>query len=200
MKPMPLQPNMTSFKKSVVLLIVLVLAGCVKTLTLKNGYQKAPVSAKVFKNRVYFDPVILKQMDTASIYEQFETDYYEGEEKQPNVLARLNYKDPNTIYGVYRFYSSGQFNLFFLDRNIPDLTTEMFDPNYAGWRGVLYRKKRVKGDLFTQVGPQSWQLGVQTYNFDFNGDTLIVELPNKTKEYYIKRMMDPHLLKHSAGW
>lgn len=174
---------------------------CVDTYTLKNGYQKAPTKSKVFKNKIYFNKTILAQIDTSVIYEQLDTDYYEGLEKQPDILARLNYNDPNTFYGVYRFHSNGQFSLFSLDRNAPELTKEMFDPSYTGWRGVLYNKKnKILGDIFTQVGQMSWQLGKQTYNFSFNGDTLIVELKNKFKEVYVKRRIDPNLLGHYPDW
>lgn len=179
----------------------LILGGCTQTTVLKNGYSKSPTNSKVFKNKVYFDKSILTQIDTTVIYEEYNTRYYEGFEKQPNVLARHNYKNPNTTYGVYRFYGNGCFNLFHLDRNTPKLTKEMFDPTYSGWRGVLYNKKgKILGDKFTQVGQMSWQLGKQTEIFTFNGDTLIVELKNVHKYIYVKRHIDTKLLKHNAKW
>jgi hypothetical protein len=175
--------------------------GCARTMVLKNGYSKAPVNPKVFKNRVYFDKSILAQIDTTVIYEEYDDNYYEGFEKQPNVLARFNYKDPRTIYSVYKFYGNGCYSHFSLDRNKPVLTTEMFDPNYTGWRGVLYKKKnKILGDVFTQTGQIGWQLGKQTEEFRFNGDTLTVELKNVHKYVYIKRHIDPTLLEHNADW
>lgn len=188
-------------KKLTIILILLILAGCARTTVLKNGYSKAPTNSKVFKNKLYFDKSILALIDTTVIYEEYNTNYYVGFEKQPNILARLNYKNPNTTYGVYRFYGNGCYNLFHLDRNKTELTKEMFDPTYTGWRGVLYRKKtQVLGDIFTQVGQMGWQLGKQTDIFTFNGDTLVVELKNVHKYIYIKRHIDNKLLDHNADW
>lgn len=188
-------------KKLTIISILLVFVGCAPTTVLKNGYSKAPTHPKVFKNKVYFDESILEQIDTTVIYEEYNTNYFEGFEKQPNVLARNNFKNPNSMYGVYRFYGNGCFNLFHLDRNKSELTKEMFDPTYTGWRGVLYKKKnKVVGDIFTQVGQMSWQLGKQTNLFTFKGDTLIVELKNVAKYIYVKRRIDTKLLEHNANW
>ncbi|OQP38900.1 hypothetical protein A4H97_19550 [Niastella yeongjuensis] len=174
---------------------------CARTTILKDGYSKAPVNPKVFKNRVYFDKSILTQVDTTVIYELYNDNFYVGFEKQPDVLARFNYKDVNTIYGVYRFYGNGCFSLFHLDRKKPELTSQFFDPAYTGWRGVLYKKKnKILGDEFTQVGPNSWQLGKQIQEFIFNGDTLIVDFKNVHKYTYIKRHIEPKLLEHKADW
>jgi hypothetical protein len=187
--------------KRQLILTLLIFAGCTQTTILKNGFSKAPVNPKVFKNKVYFDNSIMTQIDTTVIYEEYNTNYYEGLEKQPNVLARHNYKNPNTTYGVYRFYGNGCYNLFHLDRNKPELTKEMFDPTYTGWRGVLYKKKnQLLGDIFTQVGQMRWQLGKQTDIFTFKGDTLFVEVKNAHKTIYIKRYIDSKLLDHNADW
>lgn len=188
-------------KKQILLWTLLILAGCVQTTILKNGYSKASTNPTIFKNKIYFDKSILALIDTTVIYEAYNTNYYEGLEKQPNILERNNYKNPNTFYGVYRFYGNGCFNLFHLNRNKPELTNEMFDPNYTGWRGVLYSSNnQIWGDIFTQTGGMSWQLGKQTDLFTFNGDTLIVELKNVHKYYYIKRHIDTKLLDHNANW
>jgi hypothetical protein len=182
-------------------LTLLILTGCAQTIVLKNGYSKAPKKNKVFKNRAYFDKSILVQIDTTVIYEEYNTNYYVGFEKQPNVLARHNYKNPNSIYGVYRFYGNGCYNLFHLNRNNPELTKEMFDPINSGWRGILYKKKNhFFGDIYTQIGQMEWQLGKQTNLFTFKGDTLVVELNNVHKYIYIKRHIDLKLLEHNADW
>lgn len=188
-------------KKLTLISILIVLVGCAQTSLLKNGRSKAPTNPKVFKNRAYFDEEILSRIDTTVIYEKYDNNYYEGTIKQKNVLARLNFNNRNTIYGVYRFYRNGCYSLFHLDRAQPKLTKEMFDPSHTGWRGVLYKKKnKIQGDQFTQVGQLSWQLGKQTNAFTFKGDTLIVELKRKHKNVYIKRRIDPNLLKHQANW
>ena len=46
----------------------------------------------------------------------------------------------------------------------------------------------------------SWQLGKQTNQFTFNGDTLIVELKNVNKYIYVKRRINPKLLEHNTNW
>ncbi|WP_124637109.1 hypothetical protein [Taibaiella sp. KBW10] len=188
-------------KKQTILPILLLLVSCAQTTTLRNGYSKAPTKSKVFKNSVYFEQAILDQIDTTVIYEEYNDNYYEGLVKQENVLARHNYANRHTTYGVYRFYGNGCFNLFHLDRDKPELTAEMFDPAYTGWRGVLYKKKnKILGDMFTQTGQMGWQLGKQTEAFIFRGDTLIVELKNVHKFFYIKRHIDKKLLEHHAEW
>ena len=188
-------------KKLTIISTLIILASCTQTIVLKNGYSKAPTNPKVFKNRIYFEKSILTQIDTTAIYEEYDDTYYEGMVKQEKVLARHNYNNPNTTYGVYRFYGNGCYNLFHLDRNKPELTIEMFDPTYTGWRGVLYKKKsEILGDKFTQIGQMSWELGKQTQEFTFNGDTLIVELKSVHKYIYIKRHIDKRLLDHNADW
>jgi len=192
--------QLTTLKKLTIISTILIFASCAQTTVLKNGYSKAPTNPKVFKNRIYFEKSILTQIDTTAIYEEYNDHYYEGLVKQENVLARHNYKNPNTIYGVYRFYGNGCYSLFHLDRDKQE-TKELFDPNYTGWRGVIYSKKnKILGDIFTQIGQMGWQLGKQTDEFTFNGDTLVVELKNVHKYIYIKRHIDQKLLTHNANW
>ena len=141
------------------------------------------------------------QIDTTLIYEEFNNNYYEGFQKQENVLARYNYNNPNTIYDVYRFYGNGCYCIFLLDRNKPVLTKEMFDPNYTGWRGVLYKEKnKIMGDLFTQIGQMSWELGKEKSKFSIKGDTLIVKVKSQPPRIYLKRQIDKKLLEPRADW
>lgn len=140
-------------------------------------------------------------IDTMAIYEAYNTNYYEGLVKQPDTLERLNNSNPNSIYGVFRFYGNGCYSLFHLDRKNPKLTKEQFDPKHCGWRGVLYSKNNhLYGDHFTQVGQMTWQLGKQTSTFTFHGDTLIVFTNKQHKQLYIKRSIDKGLLDHKAEW
>lgn len=121
--------------------------------------------------------------------------------KQENVLVRHNYKNRNAYYDVYKFYGNGCYNIFTLSRNESELTKQMFDPTYTGWRGVLYKKKdKILGDLITQVGGMSWDIGKQTQEFSIKGDTLFAEVKNRYKYVYIKRQIDLELLKHNADW
>jgi hypothetical protein len=139
-------------KKLTIITTFLILAGCAQTTVLKNGYSKAPTNLNVFKNRIYFDKSILTQIDTTAVYEEYQDKFYIGSVKQENVLARHNYKNYDNWYGVYRFYGNGCYNYFSLDRDKPELTKEMFDQTYTGWRGVIYKKNgKIMGDMFTQI-------------------------------------------------
>lgn len=191
----------TKMNRLMLLSVLLTFAACAKTILLKNGYTQAPANPNFFKNRILFEQSMLAGIDTTVIYEELEDNYYQGLEKQPTMLARHNYKNPNTIYGVYRFYGNGCYNYFSLDRNKPELTSELFDLTNNGWRGVLYTKhNQLKGDLFTQTGQMAWQLGKQKELFTFKDDTLIVELKNVHTSRYIKRHIDPKFLEHRADW
>ena len=191
---------MKNFKKFI-LIFFLFLTGCLKTTTLKNGYQKASVNPKVFKNRIYFEKSIFSQIDTTVIYEQYDDNYYEGFVKQENTLARFNYKNLNTIYAVYRFYGNGNYSLFHLDRNNATLTGEMFNPDFTGWRGVLYvREHKILGDLVTQVGQMSWEIGIEKQEFTVKGDTLFIERKHTQRLVYVKRQVNPELLQQHADW
>lgn len=175
------------------------MTSCIQTTILKNGYQKVPTNPKVYKNRIYFDNSILNQVDTTVIYEQYNTSFYIGN-KPVNVLSRLNYQDPNTFYAVYRFYGNGCFNLFYLDREKRVLTKEMFDPNYTGWRGVLYKHgDKIKGDLITQVSGMG-AIGVVTETFQFKGDTVFVHAKDRWDYIFVKRKIPNELLDFQAEW
>lgn len=189
-------------KNIFILLVLLSTTSCViKTYNLKNGYSKAAIDQKVYQNKKYFEKSILKKIDTLAIYEEYNTTYYSGD-KPVNVLARENYENPHTSYGVYKFYGNGNFNLFILDRDKPLLKSEMFDPEYTGWRGVLYSENNmIKGDLITQVTGMG-AIGTIKQTFEFYGDTLIVNKKGDRfrNEIYIKRKIPIELLKNNAKW
>lgn len=179
----------------------IVFISCSSKVLLNDGYTKVPSNPKVFNNRIYFNKSVLAIIDTNAIYEEFQTNQYNGFEKQQNILARHNYQNSNTVYGVYKFYSNGNINLFYIDRTKPELTAQTFDPALTGWRGVLYTKKnKILGDIFTQTGQMNWQAGIQTYEFSVVGDTLFVELKNLHKYSYVKRKIDPTILNHNTNW
>lgn len=171
-------------KQTFTVLLIIFLAGCMQTTILKNGYQKAPVNPKVFKNKVYFDQSILTQIDTNVIYEEY----------------AIKYTGSEIFYGAYRFYGNGCYSLFHLNRNKPELTKEMFDPTYTGWRGVLYRKNgKITGDLITQIGQMPWEIGKQKQEISVNGDTLFVQ-DKYHRWVYIKRQINTELLHQIAEW
>jgi len=176
--------------------------GCgLKTYKLKNGYSRAATNKKVYSNKIKFNESIIKYIDTTVIYEKFNTVSYFGlEPTNVNIVARKNYRDHQTHYGVYRFYKNGLFNYFTLNRNDSILQKEMFDPLYTGWRGVLYKEKGVlKGDLITQISGMG-AIGKITEIFKFKGDTLFVSRKNISNYIYIKRKIPAELLNHKAEW
>lgn len=145
-------------RTNILLVCLLLLASCASkhVFILGNGHTRASTDTSVYKNRKFFDPALMFRIDTNVIYEELATNYYIGMEKQPEILARNNYSDVNKFYDVYRFYGNGCFSMFHLNRDDSTLNARMFDPDYTGWRGVLYtRNEKIQGDLFTQVGELS---------------------------------------------
>lgn len=190
-------------KKNLIILFVLATTiSCgIKTFKLKNGYSRAAINEKVYSNKKYFEKSVLKDINTEIIYEEYNTTFYKGN-KPVSVLARKNNENPHTSYGVYKFYKNGNFNLFVLDRNNPELKSNMFDPEFTGWRGVLYSKNNeIKGDLITQVSGMG-DIGIIKQTFEFRGDTLLIKEKGKSfrKRIYIKRKIPIDLLKNNAEW
>ena len=177
---------MKPLKIITIILPLFLVTACRQTSILKNGYQKVPTNPKVYRNRIYFDKSILSQIDTAVLYEEYNTSFY-VDDKRVKELSRLNDQNPGTTYAAYRFYGNGCFNLFHLDREKQILTKEMFDPNFTGWRGVLYRQDgKIKGDLLTQVSGMG-AIGVVTETFQFKGDTVFVHAKNRWGLYFYKK-------------
>ena len=184
------------------MLILISTISCgIKTYKLKNGYSKVAIDQKVYRNKRFFDKIILEKIDTLAIYEEYNTAYYSGD-RPVNKLSRENYENVQTYYGAYKFYGNGNFNLFILDRKEPFLQSKMFDPEYTGWRGILYYENSViKGDLVTQVSGMG-QIGIIEQTFQIYGDTLIVNKKGNKfgNEIYIKRKIPVELLKSTAKW
>ena len=174
------------------------LTACITTTVLKNSFQKAPTNPKVFKNRIYFEISSLSQIDTTVIYEEYNSSYFG--DKSIKGLVRENYISSDSFYEVYRFYGNGCFSLFHLNKNIKTLTKEMFDPNYTGWRGILYTKEnKLTGDLITQVSGVG-TIGIIKEIFKFKGDTLFVNEKNNGKHIYIKRKISNEFMNSKAEW
>lgn len=164
-----------------------------RTYKLKNNITKVPFDNKVYKNKIKFDEELLKIVDTGVVYEEFNEKY--------KILTRLDSHVENRFYGIYRFYLNGCFNLFYVDRNIPQKEND-FDPNYRGYRGVYYREKgEIKSDLFSIVNDWGWT-GKLNETFTFVGDTLYVtryKSPNNPYKY-VKRKLPIEYLKYKADW
>src|ERR1044072_1041854 len=120
-------------------LLLLLVAGLVscgrRKVYLGNNTTAVPKNTKAYKNRVRFDSSVLKDIDTSMMYE--EIGYYHMD----SLWIRKDLFTSHYIYyGVLRFYSNGFVNEFIVDSTKP-LTPKNFDPAYAGYRGVYYRKK-----------------------------------------------------------
>ena len=171
------------------------MTACMRTFTLQNGRTKVPAKTIVYKNKAKFDKSLLNDIDTGVVYEKFN--------KQYNVLQRLLDSPIGTgVYGAYRFYLDGRFNLFFIRSDEP-LNPNDFNPEYNGSRGVYYLKgNTVRYDLFAPSNGLGW-IGKSTGNFTFSGDTLYVnddDISRRGVEIYIKRKLPPEYFKHKADW
>ncbi|WP_286927618.1 hypothetical protein [Flavobacterium sp. UBA4197] len=54
--------------------------------------------------------------------------------------------------------------------------------------------------MITQTGQLGWQIGKQTQEFTVHGDTLYVTAKNRYRYVYIKRSINPELLKQHSNW
>ena len=169
------------------------MTACMRTFTLQNGRTDVPAKTIVYKNKAKFDKSLLNVIDTGVVYEEFNQRY--------NVLQRLDSHIETSVYGAYRFYLDGCFNLFSIRRNTP-LNPNDFNPEYNGKRGVYYLKENtVRYDLFAEINQVGWT-GKLTGSFTFSEDTLYVksDISRRGVEIYIKRKLPPEYFKHKADW
>jgi len=188
-------------KKHIIAISLVVFNSCgIKTSVLRNGITRVAINEKVYKNKSKFKESILKEIDTLVIYEEYNRVSYTGLQSHiVNMVARKN-DYHNSFYSVYRFYNNGCFNVFILNKENKLLKKELFDPNYAGYRGVYYHeKKQIKGDRITQVSGIG-TMGKITETFEFKGDTLFIRRKNKWNYIYIKRKIPAELLNREAKW
>lgn len=163
------------------------------TYELKNNLTKVPYDKSVYKNKINFDKELLKVVDTSVVYEEFSVKY--------NVLKRLDSHIENRFYGVYRFYSNGYLNLFYLDRQLSQSVND-FNPDYNGYRGVYYKEEgKIKSDLFSIINDWGWAGRIKE-TYSFVGDTLYVknDKPRSNTYKYVKRKLPIEYLKYKADW
>lgn len=173
-------------KQLIYISFVFFLPGCgLKTVNLQNGYQKAAVNSKVYKNKFLFDRSLLSFIDTSCIYEA---------SNDPNIHG-------NEVFcSAYRFYSNGCCNEFILRRYDSAFTDKTFDPAYAGWRGIYYKSNnQIKADMIVPVSGMG-QIGIIKETLEFRGDTLIVSAKKGYRFTYIKRKISGELLNYEANW
>jgi hypothetical protein len=172
---------------------VVLMTACMSTYTLRNGITKVPAKPSMYKNKAKFDNSLLTLIDTGSIYEEFDKHY--------NVLTRLDTHIETSVYGVYRFYPDGTFNLFFIDRDKP-LQPNDFNPEHNGYRGVYYSEEnKLRYDLFAPSNGLGW-IGKLTGTFRISGDTLyeIRDVDKKHIDIYIKRKLPLDYLDYKKNW
>jgi len=192
---------MVALKNITGIFLLITLFGCARTVTLENGRSVAPVNQRVFKNKALFGKDLLADIDTTVIYEEFLCEPYYGMEKGEPVLARYNYRNVDSYYTVYRFYGNGCYSEFSLNRNDTLLTSQMFNPAYTGWRGVLYKKKeKILGDTFAKTSGMPGIYGKRTELFMFQGDTMTVKRNGVYTYTFVKRRIPQNLLNHRADW
>ena len=164
-----------------------------KTYKLQNEITKVPFDKSVYKNKAKFNKELLRIVDTTVVYEEFSVKY--------NKLTRLDNHIENRFYGVYRFYSNGCFNLFYLDRELNESVHD-FNPYYSGYRGVYYEEQTsIKSDLFSIANDWGWT-GKLNQTLTFVGDTLYVrdDKPRSNTYKYVKRKVPFAYLNYKADW
>ncbi len=162
-----------------------------KTFLLDNKITKVPIENKVYYNKNKFNFSLLSVLDTAVVYEKFETKY--------NALARLDNHSETSIYGIYKFYSNGNINYFVINRN-EQLTPNLFNPSYAGYRGVYYKDgDKIRGDLFAPADERQ-NIGKLDRFFSVKDDTLFVERQYGYIDVYIKQRLPPEYFIYKANW
>jgi hypothetical protein len=181
------------FNKLLLGVSVVLATACMRTFTLPDGITEVPAKPAVYKNKAKFDNSLPALIDTASIYEEFDQ-YY-------NVLRRLDTHIETSIYGAYRFYPNGTFNLFYHDRD-KSLQPNDFNPDHNGYRGVYYSKEnKFHFDLFAPGNELRW-ISKLTGAFRFSGDTLYVirDVDKKHIRIYIRRELPHEYLHYKANW
>ncbi|WP_196884890.1 hypothetical protein [Aureivirga sp. CE67] len=162
---------------------------------LKNNKTKVPKNNELFKtNSSPLDKKIFSKIDTNAVYEEYNI--------LTNVPARLDYNNvENSIYNVYRFYSNGCFNSFYLDRD-DFLHKKDFDPETNGRRGVFHIKNnKVVFKLFTEIN-QMQKYGIADGYFEIYSDTIYMIRPGKYPivRKYVKRKLSNDYLNFKANW
>lgn len=193
--------NILTVRQSLYTLVVFLLLSCnMKTYKLLNKRTKVPVDATAYNNKSKFNSLLLNNVDTSVIYEEFDTRY--------NILKRLDNHIESSIYNVYKFYPNGCINNFYLDRRNEPIPINELNPLFTGYRGVYYSENnKIRYDLFAEID-QRQHTGKITGTLTFSGDTLYVKRDDRkglnatdySTEIYIKRKLPPEYFVYKADW
>jgi len=77
-----------------------------KTYLLLDKITDVPLSSSVYKNKSKFDTSLLTTIDTSVVYEEYDMN--------KNIVMSLDKCTACRGYRVYKFYSNGCLNMFFL--------------------------------------------------------------------------------------
>jgi hypothetical protein len=170
--------------------------------TLNNGITKVPANKNYFKNKQYFNESLLKVIDTAAIYEEKYS--YHSFEKDFTPINNNKWYSTNNLVSIYRFYSNGCINLFFL-RNGYEIEKNDLNPEYNGYRGVYYidNKENIELELFTILGYGLTPLyGIDAIKLEIRGDTILMKrLHTPTSiTVYTKKELPKEYLIYKADW
>jgi hypothetical protein len=173
--------------------IVLVGEGCIRTMVLQNGRNKVPVNPGVYKSRVKFDRSLLSIIDTSVVYESFS--------KKFQTVERLDNHQESNYYSAWRFYPNGNLNLFYFNKFI-ELGEKNYDPSFCGYRGVYYlQDSLIRYDLFGPID-EIRTIGRLSGTLTFDGEYLYVLEDSRFMdlEVFVKRVLPPECMQFKADW
>ena len=135
---------------------------------------------------------MLNTIDTSVVYEEYDRD--------KNVVMSFDKCTACRGYRIYKFYSNGCLNMFFVDRN-SILPISEFNPLYTGYRGVYYiENNKTRFDLFAEID-QRQHTGKLKGTLTFSGDTMYLKRDDLNyTEIYIKRKLPLEYFTYKANW
>jgi hypothetical protein len=152
----------------------------VKTQLLENNRTKVPKNKDVFSNKKKFNTNLLSVIDVKSVYKEI--------------------ANQNQYNGIYKFYSNGNLNWFFVEKNLIP-SGSFFDPKINGYRGVYYyEKEKIKVDLFAEINGMG-KFGIITKTLRFAGDTMrVINDKSGHTQTYLKVPLPKEYQEYKTDW
>ncbi|PAM92703.1 hypothetical protein B4N84_21465 [Flavobacterium sp. IR1] len=176
----------------------------VKVNILDDKLTAVPIDDRIFKNKNFFDRLLLNSIDTTAIY--IEDCNFESSEKDFKNVNNKVYRTRDYHNICYVFYSNGCVNLISAYRKdyFDVLEVEDLDPLKTGYRGVFYKKNnQIQIDLFTITGYNfKREYGINTSIIKIKGDTLFrkSKFDMKTVTVYLKKKLPKDFLIYKPDW
>ncbi len=174
-------------------LLVLLLASCIPYRKLDDGIKKIP------RNKDFFTKKIRSKYD---VHPPSGVDlnafYYMDYCILPNGTKEQLYGE--IVVSGYIFYMNGAVNRFGVDKDIESLDSLNLDPNYTGYRGVIYEEDgKEKLAMFVQItGYGEYGLMKHLGYPKAQGDSLVGSYGGKIAVYK-KHILKPHQI-FQADW